>query len=61
MKMKMGDSVFRAPLSLLVQTEMMGKYAQMPVHTCHIHGFKGSRKEMIWHIKVEHKKDLEVA
>ena len=61
MKMKMGDSVLRAPLKVLVETEMVGKYAQMPVHTCHIHGFKGSRKEMIWHIKVEHKRELEVA
>ena len=61
MKMKIGDLTYRAPLAILVETEMVGKYAREPVHTCHVHGFKGTRKEMIWHIKVEHKKDLEVA
>ena len=61
MKMKIGDTIYRAPLPLLVETEMVGKYAREPVHTCHVHGFKGTRKEMRWHIKVEHKKDLEVA
>ena len=60
MKMKIGDTVYRAPLALLVATEMVGKYAPLPVHTCHIHGFRGTRKEMIWHLKVEHRKELEV-
>lgn len=61
MKMKIGDSVLRAPLKVLVETEMAGKYARERVHTCHIHGFTGTRKEMIWHLKVEHRKELEVA
>ena len=61
MKMKIGDTIYRAPLPLLVETEMVGKYARERVHTCHIHGFRGTRKEMIWHLKVEHRKELEVA
>ena len=60
MKMKIGNTVYRAPLAILVETEMVGKYAAFPVHTCHVHGFRGTRKEMIWHIKVEHKHQLEV-
>lgn len=61
MKMKIGDLTYRAPLAILVETEMVGKYAREPMHTCHVHGFKGTRKEMIWHLKVEHRHELEVA
>ena len=61
MKVKIGDTVYRAPLAILVETEMVGKYARERVHTCHIHGFRGTRKEMIWHLKVEQRKELEVA
>ena len=61
MKMKIESMTFRAPLKLLVETEMVGKYARDRVHTCHVHGFKGTRKEMLWHLKVEHRKELEVA
>ena len=61
MKVKIGDTVYRAPLAILVETEMVGKYARERVHTCHIHGFTGTRKEMIWHLKVEHRKEQEVA
>jgi hypothetical protein len=61
MKMKIGDLTYRAPLAILVKTEMVGKFARETVHTCHIDGFKGTRKQMLWHLKVEHRKDLEVA
>ncbi len=61
MKMKIGDTIYRAPLPLLVETEMVGKYARESVHTCHVHGFKGTRKQMLWHLKVEHRKELVVA
>ena len=61
MKIRIEGMTYRAPLKLLVATEMVGKYAPLPVHTCHIHGFRGTRKEMLWHLKVEHRKELEVA
>ncbi len=61
MKMKIRDLTYRAPLAILVETEMVGKYARKPKHTCHLDGFQGTRGEMRWHIKIEHKECLEVA
>ena len=52
---------YRPKLEILVATEMVGKYSRQSKHTCHLDGFQGTRGEMRYHIKVEHKQYLEVA
>jgi hypothetical protein len=60
MRMKFDGKVYRSRLEIMVATELTGKYSRMPVHTCRIDGFRGTRKEMLWHIKLQHRDMLEV-
>lgn len=58
--MKFDGKMYRPRLEILVETEMVGKYSREHLHTCHKDGFKGTRREMGWHIKIEHRDMLEV-
>ena len=64
MRVKMGDHIYRPRLVILGETGLIGRGRNNSYHAdlcrCQMDGFVGTRKSMVWHIKIEHREYLEM-